>query len=271
MTEPTKTFVTDKSTPGHWRVTLNNPPINLLDDAMYDAFYDLVGEVEADSTLKVVTFESAHPDFFLAHYGASGQKSRFGVPRWIDAARRIAESSVLSIAVIRGRVRGGGSEFAMGLDIRFASREKAIFGQPEIGTGLIPGGGALQRLPLLVGRARALEVVLGADDYSADVAERYGWINRAIPEADLDGFVANFVRRVLSFDKQALATAKSIINASGGLPSHSQLQSTQDLFFGAYGWEGFKKRVPVLRERGIGQAGDFELHLGHNLGELGVK
>jgi enoyl-CoA hydratase/carnithine racemase len=271
MSGPGKTFVTDKSVPGHWRVTLNNPPINVIDDAMYDAFYDLVGEIEADPSLKVVTFESAHPDFFLAHYGAGGPKSRFGVPRWIDAARRIAESSVLSIAVIRGRVRGGGAEFALGFDVRFASREKAIFGQPEVATGLIPGGGALQRLPLLVGRARALEIVLGADDFSADVAERYGWINRAIPDAELDGFVENFVRRVLSFDKQALATTKSIVNAAGGLPDHFQLQSTQDIFFGAYGWEGFRKRLPVLRERGIGQVGDFELDLGRHVGELGVK
>src|SRR5712671_7277799 len=98
----------------------------------------------------------------------------------------------MSVAVIRGRVRGGGSEFALGLDVRFASRERAIFGQPEVGTGLIPGGGAMQRLPLLVGRARALEIVLGADDYDAETAERYGWINRAIRDTDFDAFVANF-------------------------------------------------------------------------------
>ena len=144
-------------------------------------------------------FESANPDFFIAHYGASGPRSRFGVPRWIDAATRLANSGVLSIAVIRGRVRGGGSEFALGCDIRFASREKAIFGQPEVGTGLIPGGGALQRLPLLVGRSRALEIVMGASDFDADTAERYGWINRAMPDAELDAFVANFVGRVLAF------------------------------------------------------------------------
>ena len=127
-----------------------------------------------------VTFESANPDFFLAHYSSAEPRSRFGVPRWIEASGRLAASGVLSIAVIRGRVRGGGCEFTMGLDIRFASWEKAIFGQPEVGTGLIPGGGALQRLPLLVGRARTLEIVLGADDYDAETAERYGWINRAI-------------------------------------------------------------------------------------------
>jgi enoyl-CoA hydratase/carnithine racemase len=155
----------------------------------------------------------------------------------------------------------------MGLDIRFASREKAIFGQPEVGTGLIPGGGALQRLPLLVGRARTLEIVLGADDYDAETAERYGWINRAIPDVDLDAFVANFVRRVVSFDSQALSTAKSIINASG-LPDPAQLQTTQDLFFKTFGWDGARVRASILRDRGIGQAGDFELRLGHHIGHL---
>ncbi len=267
MSESKQSLTVDKSTPGHWRVTLDNPPINVIDDRMYDAFYDLVGEIEAEATLKVVTIESANPDFFIAHYSSAEPRSRFGVPRWIDAATRLAASGVLSIAVIRGRVRGGGSEFALGCDIRFASREKAIFGQPEIGTGLIPGGGAMQRLPLLVGRARALEIVLGADDFDAHTAERYGWINRAIPDEELDGFVANFVERILSFDKQALSTAKSIIN-NVGLPDVAQLQATQDLFFKTFGWEGFQKRLPKLVERGIGKAGDFELNLGHNVGNL---
>ena len=267
MSETKQKLVTDKSTPGHWRVTLNNPPINVIDDGMYDAFYDLVGEIEASPTLKVVTFASANPDFFLAHYSSAEPRSRFGVPRWIEASGRLAASGVLSIAVIRGRVRGGGCEFAMGLDIRFASREKAIFGQPEVGTGLIPGGGALQRLPLLVGRARTLEIVLGADDYDAETAERYGWINRAIPDTDLDAFVANFVRRVVSFDRQALSTAKSIINASG-LPDPAQLQATQDLFFKTFGWDGARQRAPILRDRGIGQPGDFELRLGHHIAHL---
>src|SRR5712671_4825521 len=267
MSETNQKLVTDKSTPGCWHVTLNNPPINVIDDGMYDAFYDLVGEIEADPTLKVVTFESANPDFFLAHYSSAEPRSRFGVPRWIEAAGRLAASSVLSIAVIRGRVRGGGSEFALGLDIRFASREKAIFGQPEVGTGLIPGGGALQRLPLLVGRARALEIILGADDYDAETAERYGWINRAIPDAQLDGHVSNFVRRVLSFDKRVLGVAKATINKHG-LPSAADLKETQDTFFQTFGWDGFKERVPKLLQRGIGKAGEFELNLGKNVGGL---
>jgi enoyl-CoA hydratase/carnithine racemase len=177
MNDVPKRITTDKTTPGYWRVTLNNPPINAIDDRMYDEVFDLVQEIESEPSLKVVTFESANPDFFIAHYSTAAPRSRFGTPRWIDAATRLAQSVVLSIAVIRGRVRGGGSEFTLACDVRFASRERAIFGQPEVGTGLIPGGGALQRLPLLVGRPRAIEIILGADDFDAETAERYGWIN----------------------------------------------------------------------------------------------
>jgi enoyl-CoA hydratase/carnithine racemase len=267
MNDIPKRITTAKSTPGYWRVTLNNPPINAIDDRMYDEIYDLVGEIEANPSLKVVTFESANPDFFIAHYSLAEPRSRFGVPRWIEAADRLARSSVLSIAVVRGRVRGGGSEFTMACDIRFASKERAIFGQPEVGTGLIPGGGALQRLPLLVGRARAIEIILGGDDFDAETAERYGWINRAIPEAKLDEFVGNYVRRILSFDEQALSTAKATINHFG-LADTGQLQATQDTFFKTFGWPGAVERFPKLRARGIGTAGEFELDLGRNIGDL---
>ena len=260
-------IVTDKTTPEYWRVTFDNPPINAIDDRMYDEFYDLVEEIEAAASLKVVTFESANPDFFIAHYSTAEPRSRFGVPPWIEAATRLAQSKVLSIAVIRGRVRGGGSEFTLACDIRFASREHAIFGQPEVGTGLIPGGGALQRLPLLVGRSRAIEIILGAEDFDAETAERYGWINRAIPEAELGDFVDRFVRRVVSFDGQALSTAKAIINQCG-LPDPAQLQQTQDTFFTTFGWPGAIERMPKLRERGIGTAGEFELNLGDHIGNL---
>src|ERR1700757_682970 len=212
MSLPANRITVDKQVPGYWRVTLDHPPINTVDDLMYDEIFDLVQAIDAEPGLKVVTFESANPDYFLAHYGVGESRSRFGTPPWRDAAIQLAHSNVVSIAVIRGRARGGGGEFALACDVRFASRENAIFGQPEVGFGLIPGGGALERLPLLVGRSRAIEIVLGADDFDADSAEKYGWINRAIADAQLDGFVANFVRRVLSFDGQALATAKTILN-----------------------------------------------------------
>ena len=269
MTDAKKKLLVDKTVAGHWKVVLDNPPINLINDSMYDELYDLVTEIEieADAGLKVVTFESANPDFFIAHYSSAEPRSRFGVPPWIESAQRLAASSVLSIAVIRGRVRGGGSEFALGCDIRFASRERAMFGQPEVGTGLIPGGGALERLPLLVGRARALEIVLGADDFDADTAERYGWINRAIAENDLDGHVNGFVARILSFDKRVLAVAKETINKIG-LPNGSDLQETQDTFFKTFAWEGFQQRIPKLLKSGVGQAGDFELNLGKNIANI---
>src|SRR5258708_4597345 len=182
MGEATTRLTVDKQVPGFWRVTLNHPPINTVDDLMYDEVFDLVQAIEAAPGLKVVTFESADPDYFLAHYGVGESQSRFGAPRWRDAAIQLAHSDVLSIAVIRGRARGGGSEFALGCDVRFASRERATFGQPEVGFGLIPGGGATERLPLLVGRSRAIDIVLGGDYFDPDPARQYGRINRGKPE-----------------------------------------------------------------------------------------
>ena len=267
MSEPTTKLTIDKRVPAYWRVTLNNPPINTVDDGMYDEVFDLVEAIEAEPALKVVTFESANPDFFLAHYGIGESTSRFGKPRWREAAIRLAHSGVLSIAVVRGRARGGGSEFALACDIRFASREKAIFGQPEVGFGLIPGGGALERLPLLVGRARAIEIVLGADDFDATTAERYGWINRAVPDNELDDFVAGFVRRVLSFDGQALSTAKRILNQTF-LPDEDQLASTQATFGSTLGWPQAAELMAKARELGLGTAGEFELHLGRRVAGL---
>src|ERR1700748_3280573 len=182
MDKETARIITDKQTSGYWRVTLNHPPINTIDDQMYDEIFDLVEAIEAEPSLKVVTFQSANPDFFLAHYGVGESTSRFGKPRWIEAATRLAHSNVLSIAVIRGRTRAGGAEFALACDLRFASREKDGFGQREVGFGLIGGGGALARLPLLVGRARAIEIALGGDDFDAEMAERYGWVHPALPD-----------------------------------------------------------------------------------------
>jgi enoyl-CoA hydratase/carnithine racemase len=234
---------------------------------MYDEIYDLVERIEAEPSLKVLTFESANPEFFLAHYAVGESKSRFGRPRWIEAATRLSKSHALSIAVIRGRARGGGSEFALACDVRFASRERAIFGQPEVAFGLIPGGGALERLPPLVGRARALEIVLGADDFDAEMAERYGWVNRAIPDAELDGYVARFVRRVLSFDDQALSTAKAILNQTG-VPNETQLQTTRASFAATLRSPEALRRMAKSRERGLGVAGDFELNLGHRIADL---
>ena len=174
---------------------------------------------------------------------------------------------MLSVAVIRGRARGGGSEVALACDIRFASRERAIFGQPEVGFGLIPGGGALERLPLLVGRSRAIEIVLGADDFDADTAERYGWINRSVPESELDDFVQGFVRRVLAFDNQALATAKQRLNQVL-LPDPDRLAATQAAFGEALRWPNALELMSKARDRGLGNAGEFELDIGRAVTDL---
>jgi enoyl-CoA hydratase/carnithine racemase len=152
-------------------------------------------------------------------------------------------------------------------DLRFASREKAVFGQPEVGFGLIAGGGALARLPLLVGRARAIEITLGGDDFDAETAERYGWINRAIPDAELDGFVANFVRRILSFDSQALNATKSILNQNG-LPHQVALQSTQAIFGGTLRSSAGLEKMAKSRERGLETADVGAFELGHQIADL---
>ena len=267
MDKATTRVTVDERVPGYWRVTLNHPPINSVDDLMYDEIFDLVQAIDAEPALKVVTFESANRDYFLAHYGIGESQSRFGKPRWREAAVQLANSNVLSVAVVRGRARGGGSEFTLACDIRFASREKAVFGQPEVGFGLIPGGGALERLPLLVGRSRAIEIALGADDFDADTAERYGWINRALPEAELDDFVQGFVRRVLGFDGHALATAKQRLNQVL-LPDPGQLAATQAAFGEALRWPNAGELMSKARDRGLGTAGEFELNLGRAVAEL---
>lgn len=264
MSESSGRIGVDRSRPGYWRVTLRHPPINTIDARMYDELYDLVEEMEDTPELKVITFESEDPDYFLAHYGMGESTSRFGSPRWIETAERLARSPVVSIAVIRGRIRGGGSEFALACDLRFASREKAIFGQPEIGFGLIPGGGALERLPLLVGRSRAIEIAIGGEDFDADTALGMGWINRAVADAELTAQVEDFVQRILSFDTVALATIKGILNKSG-LPEPAACRDTQTTFLEIWARPECEARLQKAYALGAGRSGPFESGLGQHI------
>ena len=173
-------------------------------------------DLEADPSVKVVVFQSANPDFFIAHLDVAKAAERPEVlGLWRDFVLRLSSTPVVSIAKIRGRTRGIGNEFVLACDMRFASRQNALFGNPEVGVGLIPGGGALEWLPRLVGRSRALEIVLSADDFDADIAERYGWVNRALDDDDIDSFVDTLVRRLASFDREVLAAAKAQINRFG--------------------------------------------------------
>jgi len=267
-------FSIAKVTPNYWRVTFDNPPVNLQDPDTILELKSLIGLFESEDELRVVVFDSANPDFFINHYDVSRVAETptapgpTGLPTFIDITTRLSETSVITIGSIRGRTRGGGAECALALDMRFASIERALFGQPEVGAGMIPGGGAIERLPGLVGRARALEIIIGGDDLDALTAEKYGWVNRAMPDNDLDGFVDNLARRIASFDKPAIAAAKRLVNRRC-LPLAADLVETQDEFLEIFSWPSLRERGARLRKR-AGEAGpDFELRFGHYLADLG--
>src|SRR3974377_2380158 len=203
-------FNTDRTDPGRWTITFSNPPINMFVPTTIVELGTLMSDLEADQSVKVVVFQSASSDFFIAHLDVSKAAERpegLGLRR--DFVLRLSSTPVVSIAKIRGRTRGIGNEFVLACDMRFASRQRALFGNPEIGVGLVPGGGALEWLPLLFGRSRALEIVLSGDDFNADIAERYGWVNRTLDDDDLDSFVDALVRRLASFDREALGAVKA--------------------------------------------------------------
>jgi enoyl-CoA hydratase/carnithine racemase len=261
----TSQFAIDRTRPGQWTITFSNPPINVFVPSTIIELGALMTALEADTSVKVIVFESANPDFFIAHLDVAKAVEQPGVlDLWRDFVLRLASAPVVSIAKVRGRTRGIGNEFVLACDMRFASRQNAIFGNPEVGVGLIPGGGAMEWLPRLVGRSRALEFVLSADDFDADVAERYGWVNRTLNDDDLDTFVDALVRRLVSFDSEVLATAKAQINRFG-MPTATELQSSNDMIFPMLAWPGAQARRAKLRNIGYGVRSDFELNFGRYL------
>ena len=262
-------FNTDRSCAGRWTITFSNPPINMFVPTTVVELGALMTELEAEQSVKVVVFQSANPEFFTAHLDVAKAVAQPGVlDLWRDCVLRLSSSPVVSIAKIRGRTRGIGNEFVLACDMRFASRQNALFGQPEVGVGLIPGGGALEWLPRLVGRSRALEIVLSADDFNADIAERYGWVNRTMEDTDLDSFVDTLARRVASFDRKTLASAKAQINRFG-TPTPAELQSSNDMIFPMLAWPDAQARRDKLRNIGYGVRSDFELNFGRYLPSFG--
>jgi len=262
-------FDIDRSYPGRWTITFSNPPINMFVPATIDQMAALVTDLESDPSVKVVVFQSADPDFFVAHLDvakAAQQPEVLGL--WRDVVLRLASTPVVSIAKIRGRTRGIGNEFVLACDMRFASRQSALFGNPEVGVGLVPAGGALEWLPRLVGRSRALEIVLSADDFDADVAERYGWVNRTLDDDALDSFVDTLARRLATFDRETLGAAKAQVNRFG-TPTAAELQSSIDLFFPALASPAGQARRTKLRNLAYGVPSDFELNFGRYLPSLG--
>jgi enoyl-CoA hydratase/carnithine racemase len=190
-----------------------------------------------------------------------------GLPILMDTFVRLTKSPVVSIAKIRGCVRGVSSEFVLACDMRFASRENTRLGHPEVGVGLHPGGGGTERLPHLVGRGRALEIVLGANDFDGDAAERYGYVNRALPDAELDGFVDALARRIASFDRRAIAAAKNLVNHVS-LPSADRLLAAITSFETALTWPEAQQRIQAVLERGLQRDRDFETRWPEVLGTL---
>jgi len=219
--------------------------------------------MDASPSLRVV-FEGANPDFYLAHFDLTGKTGNIttavgpsGLPVLMDTFVRLTKSPVVSIAKIRGCVRGVSSEFVLACDMRFASRENTRLGQPEVGVGVNPGGGGTERLPQLVGRGRALEIVLGANDFHGDTAERYGYVNRALPDAELDGFVDVLTRRIASFDRRPIAAAKNLINQVS-LPQADRLLDALNAFQTALTWPETQQLIQALLNCGLQREADFE-------------
>src|ERR1700720_2681825 len=264
-----------EETPGDWRAIFDYPPLNVVDGDVFQALQDLLVRMETTQTLRVVVFESALPDFYLAHFDLTGKTGNIttavgpsGLPILTDTFVRITKSPVVSIAKIRGCVRGGSSEFVLACDMRFASRENTQLGQPEVGVGVHPGGGGTERLPHLVGRGRALEIILGANDFDGDTAERYRYVNRAVPDSELDDFVDALARRIASFDRRAIAAAKKLVNEVS-LPSADRLLDAFTSFGAALTWPEAQRRIRAVLERGLQRDANFEKNWPDILGDLG--
>src|SRR5690242_2767877 len=260
--------------PAYWRVVFDYPPFNIVDANIFESLQDLLLRMDTSQNLRVVVFESAIPDIYLAHFDLTGKIGNIttavgasGLPILTDTFVRLTKSPVVSIAKIRGCVRGASSEFVLACDMRFASRENTRLGQPEVGVGVNPGGGATERLPHSAGRGRALEIILGSNDFDGDTAERYGYVNRALPVAELDDFVDALARRIASFDRGAIAAAKNLINQVS-LPSADRLLDAFDSFTTALTWPEAQQRIQAVLKCGLQRDSDYEKRWPEMLGTL---
>ncbi|MEQ1953823.1 enoyl-CoA hydratase/isomerase family protein [Mesorhizobium sp. CN2-181] len=266
----------ERHTPAYWRVTFDNPPFNIFGPETIPQLNAVVTAIENDPELKVVVFDSAIPGFFLTHYNFTPPLSEStslpsgptGLHPLPDMLVRLSRAPVVSIAMIRGRATGVGSELALASDMRFASRENAILSQWEVGAALVPGGGPMARLPRLMGRGRALEVLLGADDIGGELAERYGYVNRALPEDELDAFVDVLAMRIATFDRQAISDTKRLVDFAS-LPSDPEIAIGWDAFITSVQRPEAQSRIKQLMELGLQTSGEIESRLGHYTETLG--
>jgi enoyl-CoA hydratase/carnithine racemase len=263
-----------RQSPAYWRVTIDNPPINVMGPEMVIQFQDVIDALEADKDVKVVVFESSVEGYFLNHSDflakledlTSLPAGPTGLPPWPDFLVRLTRLPVVSIALIRGRATGNGSEITLACDMSFASREKTILSQWEVGVGMVAGGGPMARLPHLIGRNRALEVLLSSEDLRAEQAEAYGYINRALPDADLDAFVEALATRIAKFDKWAIANTKRLVNTS--LPPDVELGAGWDACIASLGRPAAQEGIKALMALGFHKPGDVEDRLAYYLGEI---
>jgi enoyl-CoA hydratase/carnithine racemase len=266
----------ERRSPFYWRVTFDLPPLNIFGPLEVPKLEAIIKSIETDEHVKVVVFDSAIEGFFLTHYDflakledtTSLPLGTTGLQPLPDMLARMSRAPVVSIASIRGRATGVGSELALASDLRFASREKAILSQWEVGAGLVPGGGPMARLPRLMGRGRALEVLLGADDIDGDLAQLYGYVNRSLPDSELDGFVDALATRIASFDKQAIADTKRLVDVAS-LPSDAEIEPEWGGFISSLQRPATQARIDKLMALGFHKPGDVETRLGYYVGQLG--
>ena len=260
----------------YWRVTLDHPPLNIFGPDTIPQLNEVISAIEADEQVKVVVFDSSVEGFFMTHYDFLAKledttrlpPGPTGLQPLPDMLVRLSRAPVVSIALIRGRATGVGSELALACDMRFASREKAILSQFEVGAGFVPGGGPMARLPRLIGRGRALEVLLGADDIPGDLAERYGYVNRSLPDAELDEFVESLATRIASFDKRAISETKRFVDVAS-LPPDYEIAPEWDVCIASIMRPAAQERIKKLLERGFHQPSEVEDRLGYHVGQLG--
>src|SRR6266478_806528 len=273
---PTKQFLLTRRSPAYWRVTFNHPPLNIFGPETIPQLNEIITALETNEDVKVVVFDSEVAGFFMTHYDflarpedtTSLPPGPSGLGPFNDVLVRLSRAPVVSIASIRGRATGNGSELALACDMRFASREKAILSHFEVGAGVVPGGGPMARLPRLMGRGRALEVLLGADDIPGDLAELYGYVNRSLPDSDLDGFVESLATRIASFDKRAISETKRFVDVAS-LPPDYELAPEWDVCFASIVRPAAQERIKKLMEQGFHRPGDVEKRLGDYVGQLG--
>jgi enoyl-CoA hydratase/carnithine racemase len=264
----------NRSSPAYWRVTFDNPPLNVMGPQFVREFVEIINTIEDDDEVRVVVFDSAVEGFFLNHSDFTAKiedltslpQGPTGLEAWPDILVRLTRAPVVSIALIRGRATGNGSEISLACDMSFASQEKAVLSQWEVGVGMVAGGGPMARLPRQIGRQRALEVLLSSRDIDGDLAQAYGYVNRSLPDAELDNFVEALARRISAFDKWAIANTKRLVNTS--LPPDVEISAGWDACIVSVARPATQGHIKALMELGFHKPGEAETYMGAYLERL---